>query len=317
MALDISVLVCTYNRASALAEMLDGLTRQTRLEGVTYEVLVVSDGSTDETDDVARQYARTLPLRLLAVPHRGKSAALNAGCRAATGDLVVFVDDDVVLTETWLSELWAASRRRPDVACFQGRVLNRWDCAVPDWLALEGEFQIKGPIVRCDFGANEVPMHPVTFIGANAAVRRTALQSVGEFRTDLGPGAPPAGLGEDTELSLRLARNNFIGLYVPTATVYHPVPADRATQAYFKKWARSAGHAEARIFESYRTSTQLFGMPRYAIRRYLELRLRQFLFFLSRNHQASFYFKVRSWIVAAVLAEARSWTGRPFQATFR
>ena len=304
---DVSIIVCTYNRAEALGEMLAGLERQSGLDRLAYEVLVASDGSTDATASVSRRAGATLPLRYLPGQHLGKSATLNRACREARGDLLVFVDDDVVLTETWLSALCEAARRRPDVSVFQGRILNRWDCPVPRWLDVEGPFQLKGVIVNGDFGDEEHPIEPVRFVGANAAVRRAAWVEAGDFRTDVGPGHPTAGLNEDTDLALRLQRLGHRCLYVAGATVYHPVPASRATQRYFRRWATAAGRSEARVFESYWTSVRLFGMPRYVVRRYLEHRLRQVAYLLRGQRRASFYFKVRSWQLAAALRESRSW----------
>ena len=305
---DISVVVCTYNRAGALGEMLETLARQRFVDALRYEVVVVGDGCTDETAVVVENFAPRLPIRFLDEPHGGKSAALNAACRAVRGELVVFVDDDVVLDEKWLFGFRNAAARRPDVDCFQGRVLNRWLCPVPEWLAIEGEFQVRGPIVNGDFGADEIPMKPVRFVGANAAIRLAALREAGEFRTDVGPGHPVAGLNEDTDLALRLERNNRRCVYLPAATVHHPVPPERATQKYFKKWAMSCGRSAARVFPGYRHTTKLLGMPRYVVRRYLENRFLQFVFLIRGNRTASFYFKMNSWLTAAALIETRSWS---------
>jgi glycosyltransferase involved in cell wall biosynthesis len=305
--ISVSVVVCTYNRAAALAEMLGSLRAQRGVDTLAYEVLVVGDGCTDGTADVVSRFAPALPIRFINQPHAGKSSALNTACREALGDLIVFLDDDVVVDDEWLRGFWSASNRRPDVACFQGRVLNRWLCPIPEWLAVKGEFQIRGPIVNGDFGPDEIPMKPIRVVGANAAIRREALRAAGEFRTDIGPGHPTAGLNEDTDMALRLEDMGYTGLYVPAATVEHPVPPERATQAYFKRWARACGRSEARVYSAYRTNVRLFGMPRYAIRRYVEQRVQQFICLLRGDRRASFYFKVRSWMTAAVLTEARSW----------
>ena len=305
--LDASIVVCTYNRARALGEMLASLALQPRPDDLTFEVLVASDGSTDTTALVAQRFQSSLPVRYLPGPHLGKSATLNRACHASRGDLLVFLDDDVVLARRWLSGMVEAARRRPDVSVFQGRILNRWDCPVPGWLDVEGPFQLKGVVVNGDFGAEDHPMAPVRFVGANAAVRRAAWREAGDFRTDIGPGHPTAGLNEDTDLALRLERLGHRCLYLASATVFHPVPAARLTRRYFRRWADAAGRSEARVFESYWTSARLLGMPRYVVRRYLEHRARQIAHFFRGDRRASFYYKVRSWQLAAALRESRSW----------
>ena len=113
--LDLSVVVCTYNRAKALGEMLESLATQRRIEDLRYEVLVVGDGCTDDTADVVDGFRSSMPIRFVNVPHGGKSAALNRGCREARGELIVFLDDDVVVEERWLRALWDASVRRTDM----------------------------------------------------------------------------------------------------------------------------------------------------------------------------------------------------------
>src|SRR5262245_53142880 len=99
----ISVVVPTYNRAASLRRLLNAL------EGQTYpverfEVVVVDDGSTDGTREAVRRMHMSFTLRLVEQAHGGPSAARNRGVQAAIGELIVFVDDDVVPAPDLLDE---------------------------------------------------------------------------------------------------------------------------------------------------------------------------------------------------------------------
>jgi GT2 family glycosyltransferase len=304
----ISILVCTHNRADALSVMLESVCRVKIPAGIYYEFIVVDNASTDETRNLVESFADRLPLRYYFEARKGKSFAVNTGCQLIQGELVVFADDDVIVGENWLTEMWAASRRWRDAGCFQGRVLNRWDCAVPEWLATRGPFQLRGPVANCDLGDIEEVLRPVKFVGANVAVRSEVIRQVGSFRTDMGPGHPTAGLGEDTDFAMRMEAMNVGCVYLPKAVVIHPVPAQRANQAYFRRYAFATGRAQAKTYASvYENCAWLFGMPRYLIRRYLETRLKQLGYTMLRNKTASFHFKVRSWELEGVFREVRSW----------
>src|SRR3954453_18164174 len=87
--LSVSVIIPTYNRASYIATAVESALNQTRIPD---EILVVDDGSTDDTDRVLRQFG--LPIRVIRQANRGRSAARNVGLRAATGDAVLFLDSD-------------------------------------------------------------------------------------------------------------------------------------------------------------------------------------------------------------------------------
>lgn len=96
----ISVVVCSYNGADTLGACLEALDRQTIRDRA--EIIVVDDGSTDETAAVARKFAVEL---ISHGQNRGTSAARNTGTRAAHAPIVAFTDDDCIPQEDWLAEL--------------------------------------------------------------------------------------------------------------------------------------------------------------------------------------------------------------------
>jgi glycosyltransferase involved in cell wall biosynthesis len=97
-----SIIIPTYNRKPILTKCLQALERQT-LEAEDYEVVVVDDGSTDGTVEWLKQCPQTFShVRLLCQNHQGSAAARNLGVEQAKGDIIVFIDSDLVVLETFL-----------------------------------------------------------------------------------------------------------------------------------------------------------------------------------------------------------------------
>src|ERR1700677_4161324 len=105
--MDISVIVCAYNRCESLAKTLDSIAQSILPGATTWEVLVVDNNSTDQTAEVIQDFCRKYPphFRYLFEPAQGKSYALNAGILESRGDILAFADDDITVESTWLQRL--------------------------------------------------------------------------------------------------------------------------------------------------------------------------------------------------------------------
>ena len=124
-----SVVVPTYNRAALLLQVLRSLAAQ-RTEA-PFEIIVVDNGSTDGT----RQVAAAFPgVRYVRETRPGSSAARNAGIAASRGEVIAFLDDDVVAEPDWLEALRCAYAALPDAWCIGGRVILRLPDSRPRWL---------------------------------------------------------------------------------------------------------------------------------------------------------------------------------------
>lgn len=99
----LSVVICTFNRATLLDKVLDSLCKQT-LPAHDFEVVIINDGSADHTETVAASYASKLPLRYIYQRNAGLASAKNHGLFASRGDLVLFLDDDDIAASTLLEE---------------------------------------------------------------------------------------------------------------------------------------------------------------------------------------------------------------------
>jgi glycosyltransferase involved in cell wall biosynthesis len=238
--MQITVIVCTYNRCQSLAKTLDSLAASQLPEVVDWEVLVVDNNSNDQTREVVEGFCTQYRerFRYAFEPRQGKSYALNTAVRESRGDILAFTDDDVTVEPTWLANL-AATLEDGQWAGAGGRTLPAWNITPPRWLALNGEYSNAGMLyAHFDLGDRPRQLDRAPY-GANMAFRRAMFEKHGRFRTDLGPG-PSSDIprfNEDTEFGRRLMATGEKLRYEPSAVVYHVVPAERVRKEYFlRSW---------------------------------------------------------------------------------
>jgi glycosyltransferase involved in cell wall biosynthesis len=227
-----SVVICTRNRAASLGRTLQALARMT-LPGPT-EVVVVDNGSTDETPTVVRDVAAAMPfvLRYVVEPRPGKSVALNRGVETATGEFVAFTDDDAIPDPSWLTSLDAGFERYECDWVF-GPVKPHWESAEPTWYSRE----LNGLFALLDLGSQPKQVHDLSesFYGVNCAVRRRSLLALGPYHEALGPTSGLGGGGEDSDMCLRAFMAHQTIWYVPNAVVEHVIAAERATRGFHRR----------------------------------------------------------------------------------
>jgi len=307
--MDITVLICTRNRASTLRDCLESLTDSQLPQGVQWEVVVVDNHSSDQTCEVVKEFCHLLPgrFRYLYEATPGKSYALNAGIEAAKGSVVAFMDDDVKVTSTWLFHL-TAPLLKGECAGTGGRTLPEKLIPLPSWLALSGPYALGGILAAMfDLGNEACELDRAPY-GANMAFRRSMFEKYGGFRVDLGP-SPCSDVprpNEDTEFGRRLMAAGERLRYEPLAVVYHPISAERIEKNYFLSWWFDYGRASMR--EGGRKS-DIFGVPRHWI--VIPKIILRFLipstikWALSIRPQRRFYKKCWIWVALGQMREMR------------
>lgn len=261
----LSVVICTYNRASALSEALRGLMAIHDPSGESWELVVVDNNSTDDTRAVVERVATDarVPVRYVFESEQGIGHARNRGAREARGEWVIYTDDDVYFHQDWLVNLHRAIAGAGPAA-IGGRVVAVWPSDQrPSWLVESGPYRTPGgAIPQYDLGeqGGEAALPPIT---ANAAVHRSLFQRHGLFRADLDGGI---AIGEDTEFFERLRAAGERVLYAPEAIVYHPVPMGRLSKRYFSRWSFDAGRAALRMHSPPAAAKRYFGVPRYYLK---------------------------------------------------
>ncbi len=296
--LNATVIISTRNRATILPRLFDALAGQILPSNSQWELILIDNGSTDETAVAinAEILRNRLPLVILFEPLPGKSRALNRAIKQAQGELLVFTDDDVEPEPVWLQSYIEASLSHPEINGFAGKVLPKWLGDLPDWLHTEGRFALpRGLTNTRDFGS-EQNMLPVDVIpgGVNTALRKSAVIKTGEFRVELGPGTD-IPFAEDTDYMDRYKKAGGVFLYVPAALLYHCNVPERMTQAYVTQWMYQVGRCQILAFSKVLDTRSLAGIPLYLLHQAVE---RAAIWWLEPRPQHRFQKKMR-WMLAA------------------
>lgn len=267
--MEISVVLSTYNRAEHLARALESLARQVT-SGIDYEIVVVNNNSTDNTEEVVRSFIERDPhFQYVFERRQGLSYGRNAGIAAARADLVVFTDDDIEFSPSWIQQNYEASLAFPEADYFGGRVLPRWSGPVPSWAKCSMD-----PFALSDLGDKPVRVsleQPDCLVGASLAVRRRALRKAGLFNTATQRVKNSIGSTEDWDWEVKVWNYGGHGMYVPNVVCYTEVPQDRLTKSYHRRWHFGNGkfHAISRRPEL-QGGRRIAGVPLFLYRQGLQ-----------------------------------------------
>ncbi len=302
--MNITVILCTYNRCQSLRKALDSVARQVLPESVTWEVLVVDNNSRDQTREVVEDFRSRYPgrFRYLFEAQQGLSRARNAGIGQAQGEIVAFMDDDVTVDPGWLQNL-TRSFAGTEWAGAGGPVRPPQDFKPPRWLTLGGEMDLGGALALIDFGEVPGELQKPPY-GTNMAFRRSMFETYGTFRPDLGRCGNNLLSNEDTEFGRRLLAAGERLRYEPAAVVHHPVPTERVNKKYFRTWWFDYGRA--RVLER-GNRPAVFGIPRQLlslgslILRYLTVRVLRWMITLDPPRR--FYNKCQVWLTVGEIAQ--------------
>lgn len=237
----ITVAICTWNRAKLLDQTLTQMRNLRIPEGVTWELLVVNNNCTDDTDAVLERYAAQLPLHRLLETKQGLSHARNCAIDAATGELILWTDDDVLVDPEWLAAYVHAAGEFPEAAVFGGQIDPWFEVPPAEWIE-RNMAELHGPFVVITGRDADAPIEggSVPF-GANMAFRTDVLR---KFPFDPALGRCGRGMrgGDDTGKISQVLRAGYSGRWVRGARVKHFVVRDRLTAAYLYRYF--CGHRE-------------------------------------------------------------------------
>src|SRR5678815_724993 len=172
-----SVVIATYNRADELVRTLYSI-KELKVRD-SWEVIVVDNNSRDNTKEVVLKAAEDfpVPLRYLHEAQQGRSAALNAGIKAAQGDIIATTDDDVRIEPDWLTN---AERALETLDCeyLGGKALPLWGGERPSWIP-ETRCIHWAVIALLDYGPEPIPLGDYVTLGVNMIFRREAFERAG------------------------------------------------------------------------------------------------------------------------------------------
>jgi glycosyltransferase involved in cell wall biosynthesis len=230
---DITIIVCTHNRAESLRQALASLYALETGGRFTYEVLVIDNASPDHTVAVIAAAAAEsqAPLRGVHEPQKGIVAARNRGVLEAAGKWIAFFDDDQLADRRWLLELHAAAEEH--IVCSVGGSVH---LQLPN-----GCDRQLAPLVRTLLGESRwsevaTPYTRSSSPGAgNWLLDRSLVLDVGMFQ------AANQGRNEDSDLYRRICLAGESSWFIPAAIVHHIITPDRLEEAYLLRLARIIG----------------------------------------------------------------------------
>jgi GT2 family glycosyltransferase len=243
----VSVVICVYNGDRTINS---GLASLEKLNYPNYEVIVVNDGSTDGTRQIAENYSY---IRLINQENQGLSAARNVGIQASTGEIIAFTDADCMADPDWLNYL-VARFQSSDFAAVGGPNLSPPDDSfVPSCVAVSPGAPTH--ILLDDEVAEHIP-------GCNMAFRREALEAITGFDPVF------RAAGDDVDLCWRLQNKGYKIGFSPAAVVWH---FRRNTVRDYLKQQRGYGKAEALLFFKHPYRFNVLGQSRWFGRIYGDL----------------------------------------------
>jgi len=221
----------TYKRPETLFKAIHSIQEQTLPQ---FEILVV-DNAADPTLEqaIARSNSEfRIPVCYVPEPHIGSHNARHTGAKIATGDILVFTDDDVTFEPGWLHAYVAVFANYPEMAAAGGAVRPVWEQTPPPWLTKYIGTAKMFPILSIMEPYKQFRLDPSGyFFSVNMAIRRKLLFEVGGFNPDLF-GDYILGDGE-TGLIHKLRDAGMLIGYIPEALLYHHIPPSRMTVKYF------------------------------------------------------------------------------------
>lgn len=256
----LSVIIPTRNRSELLGKALESLTAQT-LSQEHFEVIVVDNGSTDNTFEVVNSFKTRLKnIRYFLEHQPGLHVGRHKGFLEAKSDLLVYADDDIEALPTWLQAI-ENSFGDEEVFMVGGKCLPRFEGEPPAWLNAmwspnaAGE-RILGCLSVIDLGSKIRFVDPYHIYGCNFTIRRSVLFEAGGFHPDGMPQELIRFRGDgESHVSQYVQSKGYKALYNPMASIYHWVPKSRMTIDYFCRRSYNQG-----VSNSYTAIRQAHGI---------------------------------------------------------
>jgi glucosyl-dolichyl phosphate glucuronosyltransferase len=246
--LKLSCCIPTFNRSRSLATAIRSLCDQT-LEPASWEILIVDNGSSDNTRGETESIMREMPhhrIRYLFEPEPGLLSGRHRGALESNGEILVFLDDDIEAAPGYLHAILDAFED-PAVQLVGGPNLPRYESEPPAWVESFWSTtpyggRMCGFLSLLDLGGNAIEVHPNYIWGLNFAIRRRALFDLGGFHPDCIPDALQHFQGDgETGLTMKAFAQGYKAVFTPEATVYHFISASRMTPEYFERRAYYQG----------------------------------------------------------------------------
>ncbi|MBD2167456.1 glycosyltransferase family 2 protein [Calothrix membranacea FACHB-236] len=242
--LDLTVAIPTYNGAERLPKILDKLYNQTGIERLRWEIIIVDNNSSDDTNQVIMNYQKiwhlNIQLRYFMEPEQGAAYARLRAVKEAKGELVAFLDDDNLPAPDWVAAAYAFSIDHPQAGAWSGQIHGDFEVTPP-----ENFEKIKGFLAIQERGNQAHLFKPDRLIlppGAAFVIRKKVWSDNVPQRPALSGKLPGLFIqGDDYEPLLYIHYAGWEIWYNPAMHTYHQIPSWRLEKKYLLTLARGGG----------------------------------------------------------------------------
>lgn len=239
----LSIIVCTYNREKYLLRTLQHLAKQNS-DHSKWEVIIVNNNSSDNTNQIVKDFIDNhskLNFKSFLEKKQGLTHARNRGIRESLGKIIAFLDDDAFVMKDYSDKVISFFNNHDDAIALGGKIIPIYEGKKPEWMS-KFLFPLVAALDMGDkiklFKGNKFP------IGANMAFRAETFEKYGLFDPKLGRKASLLEGGEEKDIFHRLKRNKEKFYYDPNVVVKHIIPEKRIEDNYIKKLAVGVGTSE-------------------------------------------------------------------------
>jgi glucosyl-dolichyl phosphate glucuronosyltransferase len=219
--IDLSIVICTFNRIKSLQKALNSLLNSNVGEHFVYEILIVDNNSNDNTREIIKEEEkRNSSIHYLFVKTQGLSYARNFGFTKAKGEYIAYIDDDCIVPTDWIREVQnIICENNPDI--FGGPYIPYYITKKPKWYKDD-----YGSFMQGKFPSSKGGVKDFYLCGGNLIIKRKLLITAGGFNVDLGMSGNHIAYAEEGELQKRILQEfpNTKIYFDPELIVLHLVP---------------------------------------------------------------------------------------------
>ena len=237
----ISVIIPTLNRAELLKQTLESLAQQTFKEEL-FEIIVIDNGSSDNTKNVCISYQREHPNLIYIYDDRpGLHIGRNRGYLESKADILVYADDDIIASKTWLEAIYLGFEDEETVL-IGGNNYPCFEVKPPKWVNDLWTYDRKEKLKRLEpysviiIGDESRRVDAGAIFGCNFAIRKNVLAEIGGFHPDGMPDKFIRYRGDgESFITSTIRRRKWKAMFYPDASVQHMVTKGRLSFKYVKK----------------------------------------------------------------------------------
>jgi glucosyl-dolichyl phosphate glucuronosyltransferase len=250
--MELSIIICTYNRSAILANCIESLLKQL---DTSVELIIIDNNSNDDTALICSKYTtKCQNIKYFIEHHVGHSYARNRGVKESTSDWLLYLDDDTLVFENFISRAKYLTN------------LNAFDCVGGNYIAHAGENLMPKWIPNTfeNYNGNLTELTECDYripIGCNVLYKKKSIESVGLFDPMYGMKGIVNGYGDETELQFRLQNSGYKIAFDPLLRVYHVIREDKLKLIWHLKSVLKKGYYSYKLKNNYKltiVALQLF-----------------------------------------------------------